>query len=260
MAPGSYSVTLRAETGWSQTMTGLERVSKASDGTEGNSGSARPYLSADGRLVAFASDASNLVPRDTTGWTDAFVHDRPSDRIQRVSAYDLDQNDPGIDLGGDRNSSYQDAPSISADGRFVAFTSAAQNFVLEDTNRRDDIFVHDRQLYRIDRVSVADDGTEGNSASGTPSISGDGRFVTFASAASNLVPGDTNASGDIFAYDREHHTIERVSVADDGREGDSASGTPSISADGRFVAFTSAAANLVSDDTNAAVDIFVYDR
>ena len=106
-------------------------------------------------------------------------------------------------------------------------------------------------------MSVAEDGTEGNNASESPSISADGRFVAFESYASNLVSGDTNADGDIFVYDRQNHRVERMSVADDGSQGNAASTAPAISADGRLVTFQSAATNLVNDDDNGVVDVFV---
>ncbi len=228
----------------------MERVSVADDGTEGNHASYVPSISADGRFVAFYSNASNLVAGDTNALWDVFVVDRDLDTIERVS------------VGGDgteaNNGSYQ--PSISADGRFVTFYSNATNLVAGDTNAQSDVFVVDRDLDTIERVSVAGDGTEGNGQSYIPSISADGRFVTFYSWASNLVAGDTNGQYDVFVVDRDLDTIERVSVADDGTEGDSASLRPSISADGRFVTFDSAATNLVAGDTNGQWDIFVVDR
>ena len=141
--------------------------------------------------------------------------------------------------------------SISADGRYVAFISDASNLVPGDTNGVTDIFVYDRQTGTIERVSVAADGTQGNGGSCQPSISADGRYVAFSSYASNLVPGDTNGISDVFVYDRQTDTIERVSVAADGTQGNSYSWQPaSISADGRYVAFSSFASNLVPGDTN----------
>src|SRR5207249_1385057 len=111
-----------------------------------------------------------------------------------------------------------------------------------------------------ERVSVDSTGTEGNSASTHPSISADGRFVAFASDATNLVPGDTNGFQDVFVHDRLTGTTERVSVDSAGTQGNSVSLEPSISADGRLVAFRSFASNLVPGDTNGVKDVFVHDR
>ncbi|MCA9137062.1 MAG: VCBS repeat-containing protein, partial [Planctomycetales bacterium] len=149
--------------------------------------------------------------------------------------------------------------SISGDGRFVAFGTAADNVVPGDTNGKDDIFVLDRSTGDIERVSVNNDGIEADSSSYYPSISTDGRFVAFESAADNLVPGDTTFT-DVFVFDRSTRSIERVSVSHTGLQVDGNSGGPSISGDGRFVAFASSATNLVAGDTNAESDIFVYDR
>ena len=140
--------------------------------------------------------------------------------------------------------------AVSADGRFVAFNSEATNLVAGDTNGSWHIFVHDRQTGQTTRVSVASDGTEGNGNSYRPSISADGRFVAFYSRAGNLVEGDTNGAVDVFVHDRQTVTTERVSVASDGVQGNYGSGPAFISADGRFVAFTSGASNLVPGDTN----------
>jgi RHS repeat-associated protein len=227
------------------------RVSVASDGTEGDDGSYTPSISADGRFVAFESWASNLVSGDTNGTIDVFVHDRQMGETTRVSvASDGTEGDDG---------SYW--PSISADGRFVAFESWASNLVSGDTNGMGDIFVHDRWISETTRVSVASDGTEGNGDSSYwLSISADGHLVAFESNATNLVSSDTNGWNDIFVHDRWISETTRVSVASDGTEGDDVSYWPSISADGRFVAFESWASNLVSGDTNEMRDIFVHNR
>ena len=111
------------------------------------------------------------------------------------------------------------------------------------------------QTFQVERVSVASDGTEANGASFNPSISADGRFVTYFSDASNLVPGDTNDASDIFVFDRQTGTTTRVSVASDGTEANGGSRLheiPAISADGRFVTYSSDATNLVPGDTNVA--------
>jgi Tol biopolymer transport system component len=223
-----------------------ERVSVASDGTEGNGrsgGAGRASLSADGRFVAFRSEASNLVPGDTNGARDIFVHDRQAGTTERV----------GVRHGGGW-------PAISADGRFVAFSSHASDLVPGDTNNRADVFVHDRQTGTTERVSVASDGSEADDGSYRVSVSADGRFVGFDSDASNLVDDDTNNTWDAFVHDRQTGTTERVSLASDGSGGNSGSYRPSLSADGHLVAFTSYASDLVPGDTNDDGDVFVYDR
>ena len=236
------------------------RVSVASDGTQGNWNSYDPSISADGRYVAFASEASNLVPDDTNTCSpiftspgscpDVFVHDRQTGQTSRVS----------VASNGAQGGGISRFPSISADGRYVAFDSRAYNLVTGDTNSAWDIFVHDRQTQQTSRISVASDCTQGNGESVAPSISADGRYVAFSSYADNLVPGDTNGIFDAFVYDRLTGTTTRVSVASDGRQGNGDSASPSISANGRYVTFASGANNLVPGDTNDRRDIFIHDR
>jgi len=143
----------------------------------------------------------------------------------------------------------------------VAFSSSANNLVVGDTNGVGDIFVHDRQTGETKRVSVSSTGGEGNSWSTYPSISGDGRYVTFNSTSSNLVVGDTNSAGDVFVHDLQTGETTRVSKSSTGVEGNNWSNYPTISADGRYVAFISPATNIVSNDTNgiAGRDVFVHD-
>ncbi len=149
--------------------------------------------------------------------------------------------------------------AISAGGRFVAFSSAASNLVPGDTNAAGDVFVRDRLAGVTRRVSVASSGQQADGPSSAPAISADGRFVAFASAAANLVPGDTNGSTDVFVRDRLAGKTRRVSVASSGQQANGPSSAPAISADGRFVAFTSDASNLVLRDTNDSSDVFVRD-
>jgi Tol biopolymer transport system component len=245
------------------------RVSVDSAGTEGDSISTSPSLSADGRFVAFVSRASNLVAGDTNLARDIFVRDTcvggpagctPS--TIRVS----------VDSAGTEANTTSLRPAISADGRFVAFETDANNLVAGDINKNPDVFVRDTCVGgpagctpSTIRVSVDSAGTEANSTgSGPASLSADGRFVAFESLASNLVAGDTNGAHDIFVRDTcvggpagcTPSTI-RVSVDSAGTEGDSSSTSPSLSADGRFVAFASLASNLVAGDTNSLVDVFL---
>ncbi|MEM7116076.1 MAG: hypothetical protein AAF614_26785 [Chloroflexota bacterium] len=228
----------------------IERVSVSSSGQEGNNLSYGSSMSGDGRFVAFVSFASNLVSGDNNGVRDIFVYDRLEMTTTRVSiaSSGVEANDLSLD------------PSISTDGRFVAFESWASNLVNGDTNGEPDIFVHDRQEMTTTRVSVDSSGAEANHSSDFPSISADGRFVAFESYASNLVSGDTNNVDDIFVHDRQERTTTRISVDSSGAEANHDSNNPSISADGRFIAFVSKASNLVGDDTNGREDIFVHDR
>jgi len=227
-----------------------ERVSVDSAGAQANGNSLTPSISGDGRYVGFTSDASNLVPADTYHLSDVFVHDRLTGTTERVS----------VDSAGAQANGDSLTPSISADGRYVAFTSGASNLVVGDTNGFIDIFLRDRLTGTIERVSVDSAGAQGNDRSSDPCISADGRYVTFVSYASNLVPGDTNHLVDIFVRDRQTGATERVNVASTGAEANNGSQYASISADGRYVAFASFASNLVPGDTNFAHDIFVRDR
>jgi Tol biopolymer transport system component len=226
-----------------------KRVSVDSAGAEGNSGSFTPTISGDGHLVGFRSQASNLVAGDTNGAEDIFVRDLKTHKTRRVSLRST---------GGQGNGpSFE--PSISADGRFVGFESAATDLVSGDTNATDDIFVRDLKNHRTKRVSVGAGGVQSNGISYfiDPSISAHGRFVVFASAGTNLVPGDTNGQTDAFIRDLAKDRTRRLSVSSTGGQGDSYSFDPSITSDGRSAAFVSAATNLVSGDTNGKFDIFV---
>lgn len=226
------------------------RVSVNSAGAQGNGFSHVAWISGDGRSVAFLSWASNLVAGDTNGIADIFVHELRSRQTTRVS----------VDSAGMQGNGTTGDASISRNGRFVAFESTADSLVAGDTNGRWDVFVHDRQTGQTTRVSVDSSGVQGNWDSFNPSLSRDGEFVAFDSAASNLVAGDTNGSLDAFVHDRRNGQVIRVSVDSAGVQGNSESGAASISADGRCVAFESVASNLVSGDTNNVVDVFVHER
>jgi hypothetical protein len=171
------------------------RVSVASDGTQGNHFSFFPALSADGRFVAFESAADTLVAGNANNTIDIFVHDRDADA-------DGILDEPGA-VATVRVGVASGGPSLSADGRVVAFMSDATNLIPGDTNGDRDIFVHDRETGLTERVNVASDGAQGNDFSYDPAISADGRFVAFDSYAYNLVFGDTNAQADIFVHDRQ---------------------------------------------------------
>jgi len=227
-----------------------ERISVSTGGAGGDLSSGSPAISADGRYVAFVSSATNLVPGDTNARSDVFLRDRQLGTTERVS----------VSTAGVQGNHHSEACSISADGRFVAFHSGAFNLVAGDTNGIWDVFVHDRRSSVTERVSLSSTGAQGNFRSDFPALSADGRFVAFQSVASNLVPGDANGGTDVFVRDRQSGTTERVNLSTAGAQADSSSGAPRISADGRFVAFTSYATNLVAGDTNGWWDTFVRDR
>jgi len=174
------------------------RVSVDSAGNQGNNGSSWSGISAEGRHVAFYSNASNLVSGDTNNAYDFFVHDRDTGVTERVSV------DSAGNQGNGGGGFWGDAAQLSADGRYVAFHSPASNLVAGDTNAAQDVFLRDRQTGVTSRVSVDSAGNEGTAdSSWGPAISGDGRYTAFSSQASNLVPGDTNGHWDVFVHDRE---------------------------------------------------------
>jgi Tol biopolymer transport system component len=204
--------------------------------TDGNSASVLPAVSADGRYVAYYSSASNLVPDDTNGFMDVFVSDRTTGTTTRIT---------------DGNGMSR-LPSVSADGRYVAFDSMASNLVPDDTNGFMDVFVWDRATGTTTRI------TNGNDESGDAVISADGGSVTFDSQASNLVPDDTNGfKRDVFVWDADAGATTRITDSVWYTEEYSLSG--GISADGRYVTFSSLSSTLVPDDTNNHWDVFVWD-
>jgi Tol biopolymer transport system component len=229
----------------------LKRASVNSAGVEGDETSTTPSLSASGRYVAFVSYAANLNMEeyDSNDADDVFVHDVLEGTTILVSG----------DINGDTGDHISDDPSISADGRYVAFVSGSSNLVEGGTNDVVDIYVRDTTSGITSLVSVDSDESVGNDHSSEPSISADGRYVAFSSSASNLVAGDTNGAVDIFVRDTVDGTTTRISVSSSDAQTNQSSFEPSISADSRYVAFRSLATNLVAGDTNGAWDIFVRD-
>jgi Tol biopolymer transport system component len=227
-----------------------ERVSIRTGGTEANGDSFESAMSTDGQIIAFQDTATNLVAGDSNGCADIFVHDRSSGISERVS----------VDSSGTEGNGHSRFASISADGQIVAFESDSSNLIAHDTNYCGDIFIHDRSTGETRRVSVDSSGVEGNAPSDQPSISAEGQFVAFHSRASNFVAGDMNYCDDVFVRNRTTRTIERVSVNTSGAEGTSYSQSASISADGQIVAFRSNATDLVANDTNGFIDVFVHEH
>jgi probable HAF family extracellular repeat protein len=231
--------------------TTTERASISQTEAQALGDSAGGSLGAGGNLVAFASAAANLVPGDTNGRNDIFVRNRSSGWTSRVS----------VSKDGAQANGASDAARLSAnDGLYVVFVSVASNLVPGDTNGKADIFLRNRQSGTIQRISVSTAGVQANEASAAPEISADGRFVVYHSNASNLVYGDTNGTTDVFIWDRLSSSTSRVSVGSTGGQANGPSTAPSLSNDGRYIAFTSTATNLVGGDTNGAADIFLRDR
>ncbi len=244
---------------------GVECISLPDEGGHANNVSIKPVITPDGRYVAYRSYATNLVDGDTNGFSDVFVHDRVSDLTERVSVAN--------GTGAQGNGETAGRPAISSNGRYVVFSSVASNLVFGDTNGKYDVFIRDRNAGLTERVSVSTGGEQGNddsagdsSTSGgqvTPAplmaVSDDGRYVAFASLASNLTADDTNGKWDVFVRDRAAHTTQRVSVSTAGAEGNDNSGIISLAMtpDGQTVGFDSVASNLVLIDVNRTPDVFV---
>jgi Tol biopolymer transport system component len=213
-------------------------------GVCGNGESNEPSMSADGRFVAFASHASNLVAADTNGCRDVFLRDLVLGSTKIVS----------LSSDGTQGNGDSWAPSLSGDGRFVAFASMATNLVPGDTNGLTDVFVRDLQAGVTQRVSISSSAAQANGRSDWCSISSGGKRVAFASLASNLCPDDVNGTWDIFVRDIHSGSTSCVSLSLAGVPGNGRSYTPSITASGDAVTFESAASDLVPGDTNNCND------
>lgn len=224
-------------------------VSSALGGAKGNGASFAVAISADGRYVVFNSYATDLVVGDTNDVFDVFVRDLVSQVTQRVSVSSSGEQSDAMSLGG----------VISADGHWLAFDSDATNLVAEDTNGKTDVFLRNLGTGVTRRLSVNSHGRQAGGYSYLGSITADGRFVVFESDAPDLVARDTNHRPDVFMRNVRTGVIRRVSVSSSGRESNLSSYGGSVSADGRYVAFSSFGSNLVAGDTNNCSDLFVRD-
>jgi Tol biopolymer transport system component len=232
-----------------------QRVSLSSNRRQANGDCEEPAISAHGRYIAFATNASNLVAGDSNRLEDIFVHDRRTGQTRRVSVTSSAKQSAGSPTHSGSN-----APSISANGRYVACHSDASNLVSGDTNGVFDVFVHDRRTGQTRRASIGHHGQQANAESlGAPVISGDGRWVAYASLASNLVAHDSNDITDVFLRDRLGHRTLLASLSDTGQQGNDASTPAALTPDGRYLAFTSWAGNLVPHDESPGPDVFVRD-
>ena len=233
-------------------------VSVASSGEQGNLDSYQPSISGDGRYVAFASVSDNLVEGDTNSVVDVFVRDLQTGTTERVSVDDHgnQQNDQQ-----QRDGEPFCGLDSSADGRYVAFSTAADNLVPNDTNAACDVFVRDLQAGTTERVSVSSSGEQANGDSWDPRLSADGRYVTFAHGPDDLAGNDTHERYDVYMRDLQAGTTERVSINSSGNPINGSSWAASISADGRYVAFLSDGINLVPDDNDdpSSHDVLVRD-
>ncbi len=286
------------------------RISLGTLSRFGTSTSATPALSSTGRFLVFASDAVDLVRRDTNLSRDIFHYDTQTGILLRIteagtlgiqadgSSFSPDVDDAGtlvvfrsnagnlaldenllsdiylrhvdsafatrvsIDTGGGDPDGLSLAPAISGDGSTVVFASDATDLVVGDTNGLRDIFAYDVDTQTITRVSVATGGTQATGSFGSedPAVSSDGRYVVFASAATNLVGSDTNGTSDIFLHDRQSNTTERISLSETGTEVDGFSGVPAVSSDGRYVAFENDSSDIVSGFSGGIAHVFLRDR
>ncbi|MCI5064768.1 hypothetical protein MRY87_03470 [bacterium] len=232
----------------------IELISTPNSGGEASGPSVDPriVLSDTGRYVLFESTAEDLVTGDDNGASDIFLADREADEGEQITRISVNQN------GGDPDGASQNG-SLSGDGRYVVFQSAATDLVLNDNNEKIDIFLYDRDEETTTRISVTDGGDGGNGDSTDPVIARDGSAVVFQSTATDLVANDDNEASDIFLYTLADESLVRISVDSDGLEGDGDSFSPSISGDGTAVVFQSGAGNLVADDTDEFSDIFLHD-
>jgi Tol biopolymer transport system component len=225
-----------------------ERVSVSTSGEPANYDSEDAAISADGRYVVFESGATNLAPGDR-GWGGIFLRDRQAGTTERID----------VDAAGRSADLYSYAPFVSADGRYVVFISYGSNLVAHDANGDEsDVFVRDRVKHTTELVDVSTLGVQSNGVNDEPAISRDGRYVVFVSTASNLSAEPVAGGFHVFLRDRVAHITELASPRASGAEGNEA--WPTVSDDGRHVAFGSSASDLVRRDTNHATDIVVPDR
>lgn len=276
----------------------ISRISQTAGGTGGNSDSLKPLISGNGEVVIFHSPADNLVPNDENAQQDVFVFDSDSNLLELGSvsssgvqtaawpSYVADLHDDGRviyfntnarnigsgvtryqfnlfrhdrESGKTSHSHSSVNASVSANGEWIVFETA-ERLVLPDDNRARDIVLYESATGSVRRLSRTPVSPDSDGDSFNPDISSDGRFVSFESDATNLVPADNNGVRDIFVQDIETGIPERVSLAWNGEEANGNSYASSISHDGRFVAFSSDATNLVQYDFNGARDVFLYDR
>jgi hypothetical protein len=220
----------------------FELLSKDINGGRSNDVNSTPAINCDGSIITFSSNATNLVPNDTNAKTDIFL-------VNRTGGHDI----RNLTLSGNNNSYIG---GLSCDGNFASFSSEATNLVLNDTNSREDGFRYNRLTDTTELISKSTSGQIGNGKTTGISLSGDGRYVVFSSASSNLVSGDT-ANESIFQRDTITGVTEILSVTTTGSSANYNSSSPKISVDGRYVAYVSSSTNLVSNDPDTNNDAYV---
>ena len=229
---------------WEHTTT---RVSVGINGVEQDGEADSPVISADGQTICYDTNSTNLVPGDVNGMGDVYCYNRATQTPELISAsHDGSPTEAFSGVGG-----------VSAHGRYVAFTTLSSNIVPGDTNGQADVFVRDRRTDTTVRVSVATNGTEGDLESFWPSISDDGKVVSFDSHATTLIPHDTNGKFDVFVHFIDSGVTRRVSVSSSGAQGNDATLVSNLSGDGRFAVFQTGATNLVPNDTNGHADVLL---
>ncbi len=258
LIPGTYAVNQITPVGYEQVAAinsaydgfDVSFVAQTSDGEFADTGSYNSQISGNGRYVVFETYSSNLDEGNLQNLPEVYVRDLYTNQIKRVS----------IGLDGQTATASSSSPSISDDGRYIAFTSYASNLTDDDTSGIGSVYVYDQFTDQMTLISRGIDGQPANDVSRSPQISGDGRFVTFSSVATNLVANDQGVSSDIFVYDMQTGVTQMVSVSSEGEQGNFASSNPGISDDGRYVIFSSFANNLTDDEDNTNDDVFVHDR
>ena len=288
LAPGKQSIRVLVPNKWQASAEPIQRVGLGT--VQGNGPSTQASTSASGRIVAFVSTANNLVSGDDAN-PNIFVFDRVQQSIVRVPIggtqllvlgivgqeeqyvllrsdfliYLFDRRTSSLELisvsnTGEAANEHSDSAAASSDGDWIVFSSFANNIAPNDTDEFADVFLYNRKTRRVESISIAANGVQGNGDSEEPRISNDGRYITFKSDASNLVANDRNGFGDAFVYDRETRSIQRVNVSNSGAESNDFTFAPVVSGNGRYIAFQSDASNLVYGDNVGSSDLFVYDR
>lgn len=229
----------------------IEKISLSSQEHEGNAGSYLPSVSADGRYVAFHSAATNLVTTDTNAKDDVFLRDRTLGTTSRIS----------VSSQGAQGNGHSSHADLDDSGRLITYQSLATNLVANDSNGVSDVFVRkEGQGSGTTRVSLTGTATQGNGRATEAAISGNGRYISFTSEATNLDPLDTNTTPDVYVRDGLDLTTRVVSVASSGTIGNEKSGSSAISDDGQYIVFMSLASNLIPSDNNGVSDIFEHNR
>ena len=241
---------------WRDRNAGITKlVSSSASGEEGNADSYYPAISGDGKTVAFESNSSNLVENDKNGLKDVFVWSAATGKIQTVS----------VGKSGTAADAESYEASVSGDGNLIAFTSAASNISAIDKGvSNNNVFIRDMSQGITTMISIDPKAKKGGGGS-KPSISYDGNRIAFYSHTETLVSNDNNGLWDIFLWEKDNPKLKRISLTNDHKERNQGSESanrivaPSISGNGRFIAYATTATNMVPTDNNNFQDVFLYD-